>query len=166
MGCCQESNGRQEFQGKLKNFEVEKLTNKTLDKVRKIIRKKQFDPDDIFNKSKAASCLAKWCIASEKYAVIRQNMRPLEERLEKTTKIYDEANSKLMKKQNELKLVQDQVKQLEEDLKNTLDKIIDLNENIKLNEEKLERAGKLISLTKEEGENWKETVKQLKILVK
>lgn len=154
--------GDKNFKEKLKNFEVEKLTNKTLDKVRKIIRRKEFDPDDIINKAKAAACLAKWCIASEKYAVIRQNMKPLEERLEKTTQIYDEANSKLMKKQSELKQAQDQVKQLEEDLKNTLDRIIELNENIKINEEKLERAGKLISLTKEEGENWKETVKQLK----
>jgi len=154
--------GDKNFKEKLKNFEVEKLTNKTLEKVRKIIRKKQFDPDDIARKAKAAACLAKWCIASEKYAVIRQKVKPLEEKLAKTTEIYDEAQGKLKKKQDELKFAKNQVQQLEKDLNDTLDNIKDLNDNIKLNEKKLERSGKLILLTKDEGENWTETVGVLK----
>ena len=44
----------------------------------------------------------------------------------------------------------------------TIDKMKELNENIKMNENKLVRAAKLIDLTKEEGENWLETVKILK----
>lgn len=150
------------FKEKLRSFEVEKTTTKNLEKVRKIIFKPEFKLEAIANQSKAALCLAQWCIALEKYAVIRQKVRPLEEELEKTKEIFDEAQSKLNIKQAELKQVQDLVMQLEKDLNDTLDKIKELNENIKLNEKKLERAAKLISLTKEEGENWSETVRVLK----
>ena len=53
--------GDKAFKEKLTNFDVEKnATTKTLDKVRKIIKRKEFDPKDIFKKAKAASCLAQW----------------------------------------------------------------------------------------------------------
>lgn len=146
------------FKDNLKNFEVEKVQTKTLDKVRKIINKKEFDPEVIMGKAKAAACLAKWCIAMESYAVIRMKVKPLEEELAQTSKIYNEAQSKLDGKLADLKQVQDYVLKLEKDFNETVDRINSLNENIKVNELKLERAAKLISLTKEEGENWQETV--------
>jgi len=154
--------GEKDFKEKLKTFEVEKASPKTLEKVRKIIFKKEFDPEKIKGQSKAALCLAKWCLALEKYAVIRIKVRPLEEELEATTRVYDEAQAKLDVKQAELKKAKDYVQQLEKDFNDTLDRINELNENIKLNQKKLERAKDLIGLTKDEGENWKETVTVLK----
>jgi dynein heavy chain len=150
------------FKDKLKTFEVEKCSTRTLDKVRKIINKKEFDPQSIASKAKAAACLAKWCIALESYAVIRMKVKPLEEELAKTKEIYDEAQGKLDIKLADLKKAKDHVQQLEKDFNDTVDKINELGDNIKLNEKKLERAAKLIDLTKEEGENWKETVAVLK----
>ena len=141
---------------------MEKAPAKTLDKVRKMIRRKEFNPDIIIKKAKAAACLAKWCIALEEYAVIRTKVRPLEIKLEETTKIYDEAHAKLDIKLAEQKKAQDNVIQLEKDLNETIDRMKDLNENIKMNEKKLERAAQLIDLTKDEGENWQETVLVLK----
>jgi dynein heavy chain len=155
--------GDKSFKDKLKNYEVENISSRTLANVRKIINKKDFDPAIIIKKAKAAACLAQWCIAMESYAVIRTKVRPLEEELAHTSQIYDEAQSKLDKKLADLKQVQDYVAQLEKDFNDTVDRINNLNDNIKGNEMKLERAVKLIDLTKEEGENWQETVAVLRV---
>ena len=85
-------------------------------------------------------------------------VKPLEEELAATQKIYDEAHNKLAKKESELREAQNYVARLEKDLNDTVDKIGELHDNIRINKDKLKRAEKLISLTKDEGENWKETV--------
>ena len=108
--------GDKNFKEKLKNYEVEKAGEKTLNKVRKMIDKKEFDPETIKSKAKAAACLARWCIALEEYARIRIKVKPLELKLAETTKIYDDAHLKLEVKLAEQKKAQDHVLQLEKDL--------------------------------------------------
>jgi dynein heavy chain len=110
--------------------------------------------------------LASWCIALEKYAVIRKEIIPIEKELQKMNEKFDAAQGILDKKSAELKKVKDYVKQLQNDYDSTLKKIDDLNETIELNKMKLIRAEKLINLTKEEGENWKNTVAELRESVK
>lgn len=110
--------------------------------------------------------MASWCIALEKYAVIRKEIIPIEKELQKMNEKFDAAQGILDKKSAELKKVKDYVKQLQNDYDSTLKKIDDLNETIELNKMKLIRAEKLINLTKEEGENWKNTVAELRESVK
>ena len=154
--------GDKGFLQRLREFEAEKTTQKTLNQVRKIIKKKDFDPKIIEGKAKAAACLASWCIALEKYAEIRKEIKPMEDKLQEAEAEYNEANQKLVKSNAALKEARDKVQAYETKYNETIDEINRLNDGIKENEIKLQRASKLINLTKEEGENWKETVGILK----
>lgn len=150
------------FKDKLKNYDVDTIPESILKKVRKIIYKKEFVPEEIGQKAKAAECLSRWALALEKYAVIRQKIIPIERQLAEMNEKFSVAQGKLDLKSAELKKVKDYVRQLQNDYDETLNKIDELNENIKLNKLKLERAVKLIDLTKEEGENWTNTVSNLR----
>lgn len=154
--------GMSDFQEKLRDFKVEQCKKKTLDRVKKIIAKKEFNPDSIFKKAKAAACLAKWCIALVSYYEIRKKIKPQEDKLKMVEAELAEANERLAKSQAELKGARDKVKALQDKYDQTIDEKNRLADGIKENEKKLERASDLIDLTKDEGESWKETVEVLK----
>lgn len=154
--------GDKSFKEKLKEYDVDNIQEKLLVKVRKIIHKPEFDPIEIGKKAKAAECLAKWAIALETYAVIRREIIPIEKKLAKMNEEFALAQGILDKKSAELKKVKDYVRQLQIDYDDTLKKIDDLNENIEINKHKLIRAERLIDLTSDEAENWKNTVHDLK----
>jgi dynein heavy chain len=107
------------FKKRLVEYDVDHISEPILRKIKKYIDKPDFNPIEIGKKAKAAECLAKWCIALEKYANIRKKVIPIEIELEKMNKEYSEAEEKLNKKQAELKKIIDYVNKLKNDFDET-----------------------------------------------
>ena len=90
------------FLEKLKTYDRENIPPQIMDKVKKIVTKKEFDPDKIFVKSQAAGGLAKWCSALNSYYDALKIVRPKEAKCREMNIIYQEALAVVDAKQKEL----------------------------------------------------------------
>jgi len=64
------------FLDRLQSYDKENVPEPILKKVKPIVTANDFDPAVIFNQNRAASTMAKWCIAIRKYAEALKVVRP------------------------------------------------------------------------------------------
>ena len=94
----------------LKDFDVSKVKEATLTKIRKnYFSKKDFNPDFIGGKSKPAGNLCSWILALSQYQIVYKNIVPKKQKLAEVTKILKEAQDTLNEKLALVKKVKDAV---------------------------------------------------------
>ena len=77
----------------LKDFDVSKVKENTLSKIRKTyFSKKDFNPEFIGGKSKPAGALCTWILALSQYQIVFKNIVPKKAKLAEVTKVLKEAS--------------------------------------------------------------------------
>ncbi|DAZ98018.1 TPA: hypothetical protein N0F65_004508 [Lagenidium giganteum] len=146
------------FLERLKSFDKDNITAPTLKKLGKVVADPAMAVDVVSKVSKAATSLCMWVHAMDVYSKVAKEVGPKRENLERMNQKLAEANAVLQQKQEELRVVNDNVARLEKQCKDTLDEKDKLARDAAVTEKRLVRAEKLISGLSVEGARWKESV--------
>eukprot|EP00644_Phytophthora_capsici_P004659 jgi/Phyca11/7444/fgenesh1_pm.PHYCAscaffold_19_\ len=149
------------FLDKLKNFDKDNIPPATLKKLGKAVAEPGMAVEVVSKVSKAATSLCMWVHAMDVYSKVAKEVGPKKENLEKMNQKLAEANAILSQKQDELRVVNENVAMLEKQCKDTLDEKDKLANDAAVTEKRLVRAEKLISGLSVEGARWKESVASL-----
>jgi len=154
------------FLQSLKTFDVSKVTEGTLKKVRNgYISKQDFNPDFIGKKSVPAGALCRWVIALDSYQKVFKNIVPKKEKLAIVSKQAAEAKATLDEKLAQVKEVKDKVAELQAQADALLEEKETLEATINRDQNRMRRAEKLVVLLKDEGIRWDLTVKDLNVQI-
>ncbi|KAG6586851.1 Dynein heavy chain [Phytophthora cinnamomi] len=149
------------FLDKLKNFDKDNIPAATLKKLSKAVSEPGMAVEVVSKVSKAATSLCMWVHAMDVYSKVAKEVGPKKENLERMNQKLAEANAILSQKQEELRVVNENVAMLEKQCKDTLDEKDKLANDAAVTEKRLVRAEKLISGLSVEGARWKESVASL-----
>ncbi|KAE9139210.1 Dynein heavy chain 6, axonemal [Phytophthora fragariae] len=149
------------FLDKLKNFDKDNIPAATLKKLSKAVSEPGMAVEVVSKVSKAATSLCMWVHAMDVYSKVAKEVGPKKENLERMNQKLAEANAILGQKQEELRVVNENVAMLEKQCKETLDEKDKLANDAAVTEKRLVRAEKLISGLSVEGARWKESVASL-----
>ncbi|POM79752.1 Dynein heavy chain [Phytophthora palmivora] len=149
------------FLDKLKNFDKDNIPAATLKKLSKAVAEPGMAVEVVSKVSKAATSLCMWVHAMDVYSKVAKEVGPKKENLERMNQKLAEANAILSQKQEELRVVNENVAMLEKQCKDTLDEKDKLANDAAVTEKRLVRAEKLISGLSVEGARWKESVASL-----
>ncbi|KAF1334344.1 Dynein heavy chain, partial [Globisporangium splendens] len=146
------------FLDRLKNYGKDNIPAATLKKLTKCVADPGMSVEVVSKVSKAATSLCMWVHAMDVYSKVAKEVGPKRENLERMNQKLTDANAILQEKQNELRLVNESVAQLEKQCKDTVDEKDKLARDAATTEKRLVRAEKLISGLSVEGARWKESV--------
>ncbi|KAG3118423.1 Dynein heavy chain 6, axonemal [Phytophthora idaei] len=149
------------FLDKLKNFDKDNIPAATLKKLSKAVSEPGMAVEVVSKVSKAATSLCMWVHAMDVYSKVAKEVGPKKENLERMNQKLAEANAILSQKQEELRVVNENVATLERQCKDTLGEKDKLANDAAMTEKRLVRAEKLISGLSVEGARWKESVASL-----
>ena len=77
------------FLDRLKNFDRNNISDKTLDKLRKYTTRQEFDPIIVGQKNQASKSLCMWCKAIDNYAKVAKEVEPKKRKLLQLEKVFD-----------------------------------------------------------------------------
>ena len=77
------------FLDKLKKFDTDVMTTKTLDKIKKLTSKPEFNVEAMTKASRAAGGLAKWCYATRLFSEAKMIVAPLLEQQVEMSRKYE-----------------------------------------------------------------------------
>ncbi|XP_015723152.1 dynein heavy chain 7, axonemal isoform X2 [Coturnix japonica] len=117
----------------------------------------EFVPEKVRNASTAAEGLCKWVIAMDVYDKVIKNVAPKKLKLNEAEGKFKIAMEGLMKKQADLKEVQDKLALLQQTLESKNQEKVDLETQVDLCCKKLQRAEELIGGLGGEKTRWNET---------
>jgi dynein heavy chain len=154
------------FLQQLKQFDVSKVTENTLRKIRTTyISQANFNPDFVGKKSVPAGQLCKWVLALDSYQKVFKNIVPKKEKLAIVSKQAGEAKATLDEKLALVKEVKDKVAALQAHADQLNSEKAALEAQINRDRNRMSRAEKLVVLLKDEGIRWDLTVKDLEIQI-
>ena len=148
----------------LQSFDVAKVTEKTLKKVRtEYFSQKNFNPEYIRGKSVPAGHLCTWIKALSDYQIVHKNVEPKKIKLKEQTEILKKSQAILAEKEAEVKKVKDKVAELQANADQLTNDKEELENNMRISSGRMTRAEKLVVLLADEGVRWKETVAILEV---
>ena len=116
----------------LREFDVSKVKEATLTKIRKnYFSKKDFNPDFVGGKSKPAGSLCSWILALSQYQIVYKNIVPKKAKYAEVSKILKEAQDTLNEKLSQVKKVKDAVEALQAKAQKLVDEKEALEKNMK-----------------------------------
>ena len=152
------------FIERLKNFNVMNAPESLFVKVRNgYLSKPEFDIADIKKKSVAASFMAMWVKAVNRYQEVVKVVVPKQKRYNEVKAVLDQAEADLAHKMSEVQKVRDKVAGLQQRCYEMETEKQRLAEEMERCEKRMGRAEKLMVLLKDEGVRWKETVERMDI---
>ena len=152
------------FLEQLQTFDVAKVTEKTLKKVRtEYFSQKNFNPEYIRGKSVPAGHLCTWIKALSDYQIVHKNVEPKKIKLKEQTEILKKSQAILAEKEAEVKKVKDKVAELQANADQLTNDKEELENNMRISSGRMTRAEKLVVLLADEGVRWKETVGILEV---
>ncbi|XP_046389338.1 dynein axonemal heavy chain 2 [Ischnura elegans] len=153
--------GDASFLSKLRDFDKDNISDKTLKKIAVYTKNPEFDPEKVGIVSTAAKSLCMWVRAIEKYGKVYRVVAPKRAKLEEATENLREKQEILLEAQKKL----DELNETLEKLKKEYDeKLLNKEELRKTADElqmKMDRAALLVSGLSEEKERWSQTVTRL-----
>lgn len=153
---------RSSFLQELIEFDKDNITEKQIKQLQKFIQNPDFDKDYIRNNiSTPAAGLCAWVCAMEKYYHVNLEVQPKLKAQQGAEEEYNKYMKNLEIKENELKVVQSKVAELQNDLDITSAKKDKLEKEVEDCKKRLERAQKLIESLGGEKVAWKEHSKRL-----
>jgi dynein heavy chain, axonemal len=153
--------GRSEFVTFLKNYDVNKISDKTLRKLQKYTELEEFKPDLIRNVSKACVSFCLWCRAVQNYCEVLKLLQPKQEKLAKAEAALEKAKATLAKKQAELAELEARLKKLRQQYDDSMARLKQLEADKARTELHLARAAKLLSGLTSEHERWTKSIAEL-----
>lgn len=147
---------------KLKNFDTEKVKEKTWKKVNDTyLKDPRFDPEESKKSSVAVSNICKWAHALYKYSIIVKDVAPKKAKYEEVSKVLKKAEAELKVKTDEVAEVKAKVAELESNMQKMLDEKEALEFEMDRSTKRMTRANKLVGLLADEGVRWKSTVEDI-----
>ena len=146
------------FLDKLKQYDKESIPDSTLQKVRTLTKKADFNLEKMTRASKAAGGLAKWCVSLRDYAEALIIVRPLQAKQEQMVKELAVAKEAVAVKEQDLVNIKDTLRKFKEEFKKTQAFIEKLKSDKLKCERRLVNASKLLDLLSGEGQRWKEEI--------
>lgn len=154
------------FCTKLQTFNKEEISKATIKKMSKYIKMDDLNPDIAVNSSRAGAMLADWINAIYKFALIYQEVHPLQVEVQRIQEEYEE-------KLREMQIKQDRLKQLRLELETLKKKREEVNARREAlqtqaqeTEIRLERANNLINGLSGERTRWEEAIQEFDQLEK
>ena len=90
------------FLDRLKHFDRNNISDRTLINLRKLTSKVEFDPHTVGQKNLASKSLCMWCRAIDNYAKVAKEVEPKKKKLAQLQKEFDQKNKVLFLKQKDL----------------------------------------------------------------
>ena len=137
--------GREKLVTELKEIDKDSITEKQIKQLQKFIQNPDFDKDFIrSNISITAAGLCAWVCAMEKYYHVNLEVQPKQKAQQAAEEEYNKYMKNLEIKESELKIVQNNVSELQKDLDLTIARKEKLEKDVDDCKKRLDRAQKLI----------------------
>lgn len=127
------------------------------------LNKPDFDVGEVKKKSVAASFMAMWVMAVNRYQAVVKVVVPKQKRYNDVKAVLDQAEAELGQKMAEVQKVRDKVAALQQKCYEMETEKQRLAEEMERCEKRMGRAEKLLVLLADEGVRWKETVERMDI---
>ncbi len=146
-----------DFVSRCKDFDPKTLQVKTVDKLKKDFvnpKNQNFAPGVVASSSVAAGSLCQWVRAMVSYHEVTKLVEPLHDSLKKAKSDLDEMEEMLRQKQEELRIVEDNVRMLNQKMEETNAEAVDLKNRTEQSERRLKTAQKLTVSLADEYNRW------------
>ncbi|CAH2077132.1 unnamed protein product, partial [Iphiclides podalirius] len=153
--------GDQYFLDRLRDFDKDNISDKTLKKIGTYTAKPDFEPEIVGTVSLAAKSLCLWVRAIEKYGKVYKIVKPKKERLEEALESLRMKQQILAEARAKLKELSEMIARLQKEYDEKLAQKEELERKSKMLQLKLERAEALITGLSGERERWEKTVERL-----
>ncbi|CAK1600591.1 unnamed protein product [Parnassius mnemosyne] len=153
--------GDQYFLDRLRDFDKDNISDKTLKKIGTYTAKPDFDPEIVGTVSLAAKSLCLWVRAIEKYGKVYKIVKPKKERLEEALESLRMKQQILAEARAKLRELSEMIARLQKEYDEKLAQKEELERKSKILQLKLERAEALITGLSGERERWELTVERL-----
>ncbi|XP_050561707.1 dynein axonemal heavy chain 2 [Spodoptera frugiperda] len=153
--------GDQYFLDRLREFDKDNISDKTLKKVGTYTVKPDFDPEIVGTVSAAAKSLCLWVRAIEKYGKIYKIVKPKKERLEEALESLRMKQQILAEARAKLRELSEMIARLQREYDEKVAQKEELERRSRMLQLKLERAEALITGLSGEKERWEMTVERL-----
>ena len=146
------------------NFDARSVTPETRRDVEKLITEKanSFDPHVIYRVSIAAAPLAKWVIASVKYAAVMEKIAPMERKLAAATSNLAGVQGRLQECRAALQQIDQEVSQLQDEFETRTREASTLELDLDRAQKTLTSAKSLIGKLGGEKDRWSAQVSEIK----
>ena len=148
------------FCAQLQTFNKEEISKATLKKMAKYMKMPDLKPEFAANSSKAGAMLAEWINAIYKFALIYQEVHPLQEEVERIQAEYDEKMREMQIKQDRLKQLRLELETLKKRREEVNAKREALQTQAQETEVRLDRANHLINGLSGERTRWEEAISE------
>lgn len=145
-----------EFLNRLVNYEKNNIKDSILKKLRPIIRKPEFEPDFVGQKSLACKSLSFWCRAIENYARVVKMVAPKKKKCEEISESLKMKRRELNEKLEELEIVRKQIIQMQNECELNLKIKAETENKIEITSKRLINAERLMGLLGDERVAWLE----------
>ncbi|XP_053613118.1 dynein axonemal heavy chain 2 isoform X1 [Plodia interpunctella] len=153
--------GDQYFLDKLREFDKDNISDKTLKKIGTYTAKPEFEPEIIGMVSTAAKSLCLWVRAIEKYGKVYKIVKPKKERLEEALESLRMKQQILAEARAKLRELSEMIARLQKEYDEKVAQKEELERKARMLQLKLERAEALITGLSGERERWELTVERL-----
>ncbi|XP_046962283.1 dynein axonemal heavy chain 2 [Vanessa cardui] len=153
--------GDQYFLDRLREFDKDNISDKTLKKIGTYTAKPDFDPEIVGTVSLAAKSLCLWVRAIEKYGKVYKIVKPKKERLEEALESLRMKQQILAEARAKLRELSEMIARLQKEYDEKLAQKEELERKSRMLQLKLERAEALITGLSGERERWELTVERL-----
>nr|XP_049696661.1 dynein axonemal heavy chain 2 [Helicoverpa armigera] len=153
--------GDQYFLDRLRDFDKDNISDKTLKKIGTYTVKPDFDPEIVGTVSSAAKSLCLWVRAIEKYGKIFKIVKPKKERLEEALESLRMKQQILAEARAKLRELSEMIARLQREYDEKVAQKEELERRSRMLQLKLERAEALITGLSGEKERWEMTVERL-----
>ncbi|KAL0488326.1 dynein heavy chain [Acrasis kona] len=153
-----------DFVSRCKEFNLKDLNQRTVDKLKKDYvntKNVHFQPSTVASTSLAAGSLCQWVRAMVSYFEVTRLVEPLHESLKKAKSDLDEMELILKAKQEELRVVEENLVTLNIHMKDTNDEAVELQQKTEQSERRLKTAQKLTVSLADEYNRWTLSVAEL-----
>ncbi|XP_068632350.1 dynein axonemal heavy chain 2 [Battus philenor] len=153
--------GDQYFLDRLRDFDKDNISDKTLKKIGTYTAKPDFEPEIVGTVSLAAKSLCLWVRAIEKYGKVYKIVKPKKERLEEALESLRMKQQILAEARAKLRELSEMIARLQKEYDEKLAQKEELERKSRMLQLKLERAEALITGLSGERERWELTVERL-----
>ncbi|KAM3963696.1 LOW QUALITY PROTEIN: dynein heavy chain 2, axonemal kl-2 [Aphomia sociella] len=153
--------GDQYFLDRLRDFDKDNISDKTLKKIGTYTAKPDFDPEIVGTVSAAAKSLCLWVRAIEKYGKVYKIVKPKKERLEEALESLRMKQQILAEARAKLRELSEMIARLQKEYDEKVAQKEELERKSRMLQLKLDRAEALITGLSGERERWELTVQRL-----
>ena len=150
--------GESNFLQQIKSYDKDNVPQAQVNKIKKYVDNKEFDPESVRKVSSAAAALCIWVHAIYIYANVAKEVDPKRRRLKEATMILAEKQAGLKAAQEALALVTAKIKELQDKYDTSVGEKNRLKEESENLEAKLDRADKLVNGLAGEYVRWQGSI--------